>query len=285
MRIKFLIIFGALLILECVAKPAIKKGEKKNLEETKKSTKIKESEENKISSKKEKNSNSENSKKGIKTNNKVHEKKKEGKVIKESKPSKLAKISASQTQSKEEKEEKVDVVDLQSSDEESMGLSEEEIYIDEDELEDFLETEAVAEEKQQEDLKLPISGRLKDILVLPSSHRVMSNPNELIPKEKPDQEVSKNEMPVADKVMDQPPPGSSSGGDGKMKMDLNLKELDGDPTDLTVGAAAVGLMSQAVKSKGPDDAQVNAVAGFGHQIMGLVSELEKDVDDDKATWG
>ena len=69
-----------------------------------------------------------------------------------------------------------------------------------------------------------------------------------------------------------------------MKMNLNLKDLDGNPSDLTVGAAAVGLMSQAVssalhkvlifnpltqvKSKGPDDNQVNAVAGFGHQIMG-----------------
>ena len=71
-----------------------------------------------------------------------------------------------------------------------------------------------------------------------------------------------------------------------MKMNLNLKDLDGNPSDLTVGAAAVGLMSQAVglaythfhpqqdfhnsqvKSKGPDDSQVNAVAGFGHQIMG-----------------
>ena len=57
------------------------------------------------------------------------------------------------------------------------------------------------------------------------------------------------------------------GGDGKVKMDLNLKELAGDPSDEAVGAAAVGLMAQAVKSKGPDETQVNALTGFSHQIM------------------
>ena len=57
------------------------------------------------------------------------------------------------------------------------------------------------------------------------------------------------------------------GGDGKVKMDLNLKELAGDPSDEAVGAAAVGLMAQAVKAKGPDETQVNALTGFSHQIM------------------
>merc|ERR1712179_434581 len=70
--------------------------------------------------------------------------------------------------------------------------------------------------------------------------------------------------------------GIKPGGDGKMKLNLNLKDLDGNPSDLTVGAAAVGLMHHAVKSKGPDDNQVNAIAGFGHQIMQLVDEIEKE---------
>ena len=52
-------------------------------------------------------------------------------------------------------------------------------------------------------------------------------------------------------------------------MDLNLKELAGDPSDEAVGAAAVGLMAQAVKAKGPDETQVNALTGFSHQIMSM----------------
>ena len=34
-----------------------------------------------------------------------------------------------------------------------------------------------------------------------------------------------------------------------MKMDLNLKQLDGDPSDTQIGAAAVGLMADAVMLK------------------------------------
>ena len=34
-----------------------------------------------------------------------------------------------------------------------------------------------------------------------------------------------------------------------MKLDLNLKDLGGDPTDTQIGAAAVGLMAQAVSLK------------------------------------
>ena len=55
-------------------------------------------------------------------------------------------------------------------------------------------------------------------------------------------------------------------------MDLNLKELAGNPSDEAVGAAAVGLMAQAVKSKGPDETQVNALTGFSHQIMSRVQD-------------
>jgi len=100
-------------------------------------------------------------------------------------------------------------------------------------------------------------------------------------------------LPRAEEVTDLPPAdrvmgggeqeGSKPGGDGKMKLNLNLKDLDGNPSDLTVGAAAVGLMHHAVKSKGPDDNQVNAIAGFGHQIMQLVDEIEKEKkEEDKA---
>ena len=67
-----------------------------------------------------------------------------------------------------------------------------------------------------------------------------------------------------------------------MKLDLNLKDLGGDPTDTQIGAAAVGLMAQAVslkttntspkhlfqvKAKGPEETQVNALTGFSNQIM------------------
>merc|ERR1712037_471986 len=90
------------------------------------------------------------------------------------------------------------------------------------------------------------------------------------------------EMPAADRVMGGEQEGSKPGGDGKMKLNLTLKDLDGTPSDLTVGAAAVGVMHKAVKSKGPDDSQVNAIAGFGHQIMQLVDEIEKEKAEDKA---
>ena len=84
-------------------------------------------------------------------------------------------------------------------------------------------------------------------------------------------------------------PVESQGGDGKMKMELNLKELAGDPSDETIGAAAVGLMAQAVryivtlqqhktlfiliqvKAKGPDETQVNALTGLSQQIMSTVT--------------
>ena len=65
------------------------------------------------------------------------------------------------------------------------------------------------------------------------------------------------------------------GGDGKMKMDLNLKELAGNPSDETIGAAAVGLMAQAVRAKGPDENQVNALTGFSHQLMGKNKERHR----------
>merc|ERR1712037_800634 len=115
--------------------------------------------------------------------------------------------------------------------------------------------------------------------------RVIETPRMLQSMDKEDtmpraEEVT--EMPAADRVMGGEQEGSKPGGDGKMKLNLNLKDLDGNPSDLTVGAAAVGLMHNAVKSKGPDDSQVNAIAGFGHQIMQLVDEIEKEKAEDKA---
>jgi len=197
--------------------------------------------------------------------------------------------------------------------------SEEEIYdLLKEMVEDDLGAEAVKEntpnliEDLEEDLYLPISGRLNSIL---HSDRVMDEPllqSERVMDEPPlqservmDEPLLQSErvtdetdfLPRADAVMEEPsynsepetsnsklsaervmeqPVGNQPGGDGKMKMNLNLKALDGDPSDLTVGAAAVGIMEQAVRSKGPENSQVNAIAGFGHQIMGLVDELEKD---------
>jgi len=130
-------------------------------------------------------------------------------------------------------------------------------------------------EESAEDSFLPISSRLKDVGIL-ESERVMDEPDfhpRVVEQQKTD---LLEQEPVAERVMGGNEDNTKPGGDGKMKMNLNLKDLDGNPSDITIGAAAVGLMSQAVKSKGPDDNQVNAVAGFGHQIMGLVSELEKD---------
>merc|ERR1712179_187247 len=90
-----------------------------------------------------------------------------------------------------------------------------------------------------------------------------------------------NGLPAADRVVGgEQQEADKPGGDGKMKLNLNLKDLDGNPSDLTVGAAAVGLMHHAVKSKGPDDTQGNAIAGFGHQIMQLVDEIEREKNDE-----
>jgi len=130
-------------------------------------------------------------------------------------------------------------------------------------------------EESAEDSFLPISSRLKDVGVL-ESERVMDEPDFHPRVEEQQKQDMLEQEPVAERVMGGHEDNTKPGGDGKMKMNLNLKDLDGNPSDITIGAAAVGLMSQAVKSKGPDDNQVNAVAGFGHQIMGLVSELEKD---------
>jgi len=144
-----------------------------------------------------------------------------------------------------------------------------------------LETEAVKGaknnffEESAEDSLLPISSRLKDLGIL-ESERVMDEPDWHPRVEEQQKKDMLEQEPVAERVMGGNEENTKPGGDGKMKMNLNLKDLDGNPSDITIGAAAVGLMSQAVKSKGPDDNQVNAVAGFGHQIMGLVSELEKD---------
>jgi len=177
--------------------------------------------------------------------------------------------------------------------------SEEEIYdLHEEMNEDDLGAEAVKGnrlnlvEDMEEDLYLPVSGRLDSLL---QSERVMDEPFLLSERVMDEPDF----LPRADAVMEEPnynsepqtsnselsaervveqPAGTQPGGDGKVKMNLNLKDLDGDPSDLTVGVAAVGLMEQAVRSKGPDNSQVNAIAGFGHQIMGLVSELEKDLE-------
>jgi len=101
---------------------------------------------------------------------------------------------------------------------------------------------------------------------------LIEDDDELLPKG-----AEKDSLPNAERVMEaqETKTETKPGGDGKMKLDLNLKDLDGNPSDLTIGAAAVGMMHRAVESKGPDDGQVNAVAGFGHGIMQLVAEIEK----------
>jgi len=128
---------------------------------------------------------------------------------------------------------------------------------------------------EEDSVILPISPRLSEV-AHPRSDRVMDEPYNLPRADGVMQEPAEDTAPVAERVMGGHEENTKPGGDGKGNLQLNLKALDGNPSDITVGAAAVGLMAQAVKSKGPDDNQVNAVAGFGHQIMGLVSALEKD---------
>jgi len=85
-------------------------------------------------------------------------------------------------------------------------------------------------------------------------------------------------LPVAERVVEanNVEKKTESGGDGKMQVQLNLKALEGDPRDTAVGAAAVGVMADAVKAKGPEETQVHALTGFGQEIMELIDELEKD---------
>merc|ERR1711915_812858 len=168
------------------------------------------------------------------------------------------------------------------------NLSEEEIYWDDDLDEPILtlppvgRSEALVQDlkKLEDTLKFPLLSRLKDAVIrseveggaFPQSERVMEEPRG------ESQATSMDRLPAAERVIDAQDDDKKPGGDGKMKMNLNLKDLDGDPTDLTIGAAAVGLMHQAVKSKGPSNHQVNAIAGFGDEIMSLINELEKDTE-------
>merc|ERR1712215_97869 len=168
------------------------------------------------------------------------------------------------------------------------NLSEEEIYWDDDLDEPILTLPPVGESKAliqdlkklEDTLNFPLPSRLKDAVirsegdggVFPQSERVMEEPRG------ESQATSMDRLPAAERVIDAQDDDKKPGGDGKMKMNLNLKDLDGDPTDLTIGAAAVGLMHQAVKSKGPSNHQVNAIAGFGDEIMSLINELEKDTE-------
>lgn len=146
----------------------------------------------------------------------------------------------------------------------------------------------------------PFKGNDRESLeVLPSSERLLEDYKDSFssgyskprtypePEPYPNQQVYEKPEPYINQGNYQPPnpyenrrykrqAGTKPGGDGKMKLNLNLKELDGNPTDLAVGNAAMGLMHQAVRAKGPDNSQINAVAGFGHNIMGLVNEIEKD---------
>merc|ERR1719341_1103397 len=138
----------------------------------------------------------------------------------------------------------------------------------------------------------PLSGSAVAQMLLPESDRVMQEQVEYIEEDNQAREFVPNfVMPVAERVREEPVVvvipeaqrvvdtqnvSEQPGGDGKVKMDLNLKELAGNPSDEAVGAAAVGLMAQAVKAKGPDETQVNALTGFSHQIMNLISELENE---------
>ena len=72
-------------------------------------------------------------------------------------------------------------------------------------------------------------------------------------KEEPDSDLDMDDgtiisLPVADRVVesDDVEQKKEDGGDGKMQVQLNLKALEGDPRDTAVGAAAMGVMADAV---------------------------------------
>jgi len=65
-----------------------------------------------------------------------------------------------------------------------------------------------------------------------------------------------------------------NGGDGKMKLEINLKDID-QLDDIGVGAASLGVVHQGIMSKDPSS-NVGFIAGFGHEVMKMVSGLEND---------
>ena len=69
------------------------------------------------------------------------------------------------------------------------------------------------------------------------------------------------QLPLADRVEAaaaplQDQPGQQAGGEGKLRLQLNLSELAGDPTDLQLAAASSGLLHKAVAARGPGESQV-----------------------------
>merc|ERR1719341_1007303 len=125
------------------------------------------------------------------------------------------------------------------------------------EEEDLLESLGVQGEMKNlvdidddESLK-PLSGSAVQQMLLPESDRVMQEPVEYIEEDNQAREFVPNfVMPVAERVREEPVVivipeaqrvvdtqnvSEQPGGDGKVKMDLNLKELAGNPSDEAVG--------------------------------------------------
>ena len=91
-------------------------------------------------------------------------------------------------------------------------------------------------------------------------------------KEEPDSDLDMDDgtiisLPVADRVVesDNVERKKEEGGSGKMEVQLNLKALEGDPRDTAVGAAAVGVMADAVSIHINRPGPPEAVAGEGER--------------------
>jgi len=65
------------------------------------------------------------------------------------------------------------------------------------------------------------------------------------------------------------------GGNGKMKFELNVKDID-KMSDISIGASAVGMVHQAMMSKKTNDPHVGAIAGFGHEMLNLIGQIDDE---------
>ena len=60
-------------------------------------------------------------------------------------------------------------------------------------------------------------------------------------------------------------------------MELNLKDLAGDPSDETIGAAAVGLMAQAVLNKSKIETVMASLTQIFLSIIEMLKRLQLDL--------
>ena len=113
----------------------------------------------------------------------------------------------------------------------------------------------------QNEEELPVAEEVKeDPSLLAGGDPMVLRDEEELPlaeevKEVPDSEKETDDgtiyaMPAAERVAEAQNAKTEDGGKGNMKFELDLKALTGDPRDTAVGAAAVGVMADAVTHQG-----------------------------------